>query len=57
VMVFMAGMVDAVNEESALRGAIQKAMAEVGCVESAPCTSNSECGTNGAVCVSCGLLF
>jgi hypothetical protein len=55
VMVFMAGMVNAVQEESALRGAIQKAMSEVGCTNGADCSSDSDCGYGH--CVSYALLF
>jgi hypothetical protein len=54
-MVFMAGMVNAVNEVSALRGAIQKAMTEVGCKGGGFCGSDADCG--GGYCVSCDLLF
>jgi hypothetical protein len=56
MMVFMAGMVGAVNEEaSALRGAIQKAMTEAGCSQYGYCKSDDDC--YGGFCVSCALLF
>jgi hypothetical protein len=56
VVVFMAGMANAVNEEeSALRGAIQMAMTEVGCTQGAACKTSAVCGDG--YCVSCALLF
>jgi hypothetical protein len=56
VVVFMAGMVDAVNEEaSALRGAIQKAMTEAGCPQ--PELEKHIAYCPGGKCVSCVLLF
>jgi hypothetical protein len=44
-----------VNEESALRGAIQKAMTTKGCTPYFRCSSDIECG--GGKCVSYALLF
>jgi hypothetical protein len=55
VVIFLAGMVDAVDNESALRGAIKKAMTSMGCVRGQTCHSNSDCGPYGA-CVCCALL-
>jgi hypothetical protein len=57
VMIFMAGMVDAVDEEaSALRGAIQKAMTAVGeCKNGRICYSDSECSPGK--CVSYALFY
>jgi hypothetical protein len=54
VVVFRTGMVDAADDKSALRGAIQKAM--TGCVSGKACISNSDCGTEGE-CVSYALLY
>jgi hypothetical protein len=57
VVVFMAGMVvEAVDDEAALRGAIQKAMTLVGCFPHARCKAEAHCRPGG-ICVSCALLF